>query len=138
MQDKSKLLVDRIRASRAKPPLDASHFEALVQDVETLGAAEVMDAIRQRFERPSRSAPAPQHPLTDVFIRAQRRTFFPNRQAFVDAIVDYAIEQHGAAFKLRSKARTMPTLLATYEEHLSSEALEALLNAVAAKHAHSR
>lgn len=139
MRPKSRELVERIRASRARPKLDRSHFEALADDVTSLGREEFLQAV-EAILAPARSSPAkgPSHPLAEEFAAAQERTRFRKRRQFIDAVVSKAVEDRGASFALPARQRTMPRLLDAYGEHLSEQELKDLLWAVARKYAYSR
>ncbi len=138
MQSKSVEVVNRVKRSRSKPPVDETYFAALFHDVRKLGEQEVLGQI-QAILRPQPAKRSLQlHPLTNKARRAQARTFFRARREFIDAIVNHLIATRGGEFQLRKKDRSLPRLLEIYSRLMSADELEKAIDQVAAKHAHSR
>lgn len=137
MREASRVLVERVRKLRSDPKIGDQHFEAFIADVKQLGEERMMQEIRGLLTPPARVR-SERHPLTEKFENSQARTFFKARKPFIDAIAEFAMEKHGASFRLTGKERTMPQLLKKYSKLLSFEELTHLLQDVATKHAHSR
>lgn len=139
MQPKSRKLVERIRSSRARPPLDRSHFAALADDVVAMGKHAFLEEIdRLLAPKPAKSRSAPAHPLEEFFLAARERTRFSTRRQFVDAVVRRAVQEKGESFALPSRSRSMPRLLEDYSARMSEAELKALLRAVSDQNRHAR
>ena len=138
MQAKSVKLVDRIKRSRAKPSIDETYFAALIEDVQRMGGDKVLEEIRNQLKPSRESSGRAVHPLTEMFLQAQARTYFRDRASFINAVIEFAVEARGSKLELRKKDRSLPRLLTEYSRLMPQDELEALINRVAAKYAHSR
>ncbi|MBX2799894.1 MAG: hypothetical protein KTR31_19600 [Myxococcales bacterium] len=143
MRDQTRLLLERIKTSRATPKLGIAHIEAMARDVQELGLETFLAQVGAVLEPAvaasgtARSTPAVDPEVAKAFRNAEARTSLP-RRAFLDAVMARAIAEHGQELQLPKRKHTMPAVMAAYTERLGADSVIELLWAVAAANSRNR